>query len=136
MPQKRQGQHHTQLWLAIVGEDGQEKDRVGMEVQRLQPVVVKDLIKEIGEGRNQPDGDAAREEGEEGASLGLRHIGGDPELRLPFLVALPRRQQARKRVAARLFSETLGASRAGSNQAGDEAGLTFRGAIARRCGRG
>ena len=36
-----------------------------------------------------------------------------------------------RRVAARLFSGTLGASRAGSYQAGDEAGLTFRGAIGR-----
>ena len=38
-----------------------------------------------------------------------------------------------KRVAARLFSETLGVLRAGSYQAGDKEGLTFRGAIGRRC---
>ena len=36
-----------------------------------------------------------------------------------------------KRMTVRLFSETLGESRAGSYQAGDEAGLTLWGAIGR-----
>ena len=65
-----------------------------MEMQRLQPVVVEDFIKEIRKGRNQPDGDAAREEGEEGAPLRLWLIGREPELRLPPLIALARCQQA------------------------------------------
>ena len=65
-----------------------------MEMQRLQPVVVEDLIEEIGEGRNQPDGDTAREEREERAPLGPRHIGGNPELRLLPFVTLSYRQQA------------------------------------------
>ena len=36
-----------------------------------------------------------------------------------------------RRVTARFFSETLGASRAGSYQAGDEETLIFRGTIGR-----
>ena len=67
-----------------------------MEVQRLQPVVVDDFIKEIREGRNQPNGDAALEEGEEGAPLGLRLVGRKPELRLPPLVTLSHGQEAHR----------------------------------------
>ena len=131
MAQERHRWHHTQVRLTVIGKDGQEEDRVGMEMQRLQPVVVEDFIKEIRKGRNQPDGDAAREEGEEGAPLRLRLVGRKPELRLPPFIALPRRQ---RRVEARLFSVTLGASRAGSYQAGVEEDLTLRGAMGRRCG--
>ena len=72
--QQCHGWHHAQVRLAIVGEDRQEKNGVGMEMQRLQPEVVEDLEKEIRKGGNQPGGDAAREEWEEGASLRLRHV--------------------------------------------------------------
>ena len=54
MAQERHGRHHAQVRLTVVGKDGQEEDRVGMEMQRLQPVVVEDLIKEIGEGGTNP----------------------------------------------------------------------------------
>ena len=130
MAQERHGRHNAQVHLTVVGKDGQEEDRVGMEMQRLQPVVVEDFIKETREGRNQPDGDAAREEGEEGAPLRLWLVGREPELRLPPLIALPRRQQ---RTEARLFSVTVGASRAGSYQAGAEEVLTLRSAMGGRC---
>ena len=63
MAQQSHGQHHAQIRLAIVGEDGQEKDGVGMKMQRLQPEMAEDLIEEVREGRNQPGGDTAREEG-------------------------------------------------------------------------
>ena len=63
-----------------------------MEMQRLQPVMAKDLIEEVGEGGNQPRDDAAHEEGEEGAPRRLRHGRASPELGLPPLVALSRRQ--------------------------------------------
>ena len=126
MVQERHGRHHTQVRLTLVGKDGQEEDRVGMEMQRLQPIVVEDFIKEIREGRNQPDGDAAREEGEEGAVLGLRHVGGKTELGLPHSLLSP---AVSRRTEARLFSVTVGALRAGSYQAGDEEALTLRGAM-------
>ena len=99
-----------------------------MKMQRLQPIVAEDLIEEVREGGNQPGGDAAREEGEEGASLRLRHVGGKPKLRLPHSLLSP---TVSKRVASRFFSETLGASRAGSYQAGDEVDMALRGAIGR-----
>ena len=65
-----------------------------MEMQRLQPIVPKDLIEDVREGGNQPCNDAAHEEGEEGASLGFWHVKAGPELSLPPLVAFPHRQQA------------------------------------------
>ena len=71
MAQERHGRHHAQVCLTVVGKDGQEEDLVGMEMQRLQPIVVEDFVKEIREGRNQPDSNAAREEGKEGAPLRL-----------------------------------------------------------------
>ena len=123
--------HHAQVRLAVVGKDGQEEDRLGMEVQRLQPVVVENLIKVVGERRDQPDSNAAREEGEEGASLRLRHVGGKPELRLAPSLLSP---AVSRRAGARLFSVTVGASRAGSYQAGTEEGLVLRGAMGCRCG--
>ena len=52
--QQSHGQHHTEVRLTIVGEDRQEKDRVGMKMQRLQPVMAKDLIEELGEGGTSP----------------------------------------------------------------------------------
>ena len=39
-----------------------------------------------------------------------------------------------KRATARFFSVTLGASRAGSNQAGADEDLTLRSAMGHRCG--
>ena len=94
MAQERHGRHHAQVRLTVVGEDGQEEDRVGMEMQRLQPIVVEDFIKEIRERGDQPNGGAAREEGEEGDPFRLRLVGGEPKLRLPPLIALTRCQQA------------------------------------------
>ena len=128
--QKSHGRNHAQIRLAVVGKNGQEEDGVGMKMQRLQPEMVENLIEEIGEGRNQPGSDVAREEGEEGASLRLRHLGSKSELRLSPSLLSP---AASRRVEARLFPETLGASR-GSYQASDAEGLTLRGAIGRWCG--
>ena len=101
-----------------------------MEVQRLQPVVVEDLIKEIRERGNQPSGDAAREEGEEGAPSGSGTSGTSRISVFPHSLLSP---AVSRRVDARLFSVTLGASRAGSYQAGAEEDLTLRGAMGCRC---
>ena len=131
MAQQSHGRHHAQIRLAIVGEDGQEKDGVGMEMQRLQPVVAEDLIEEIREGGNQPCGDTAREEGEERASLGLRTSEATRSSVFPLSLLSP---AVSKHVAERFFSVKLGASRASSNQASAEEDLTLRSAIGRRCG--
>jgi len=54
MAKERHGGHNAQVRLAVVGEDGQEEDRVGMEMQRLQPVVVEDFIKKSEKGGTNP----------------------------------------------------------------------------------
>ena len=99
-----------------------------MKMQRLQPVVAKDLIEEVRERGNQPRDDAAHEEGKKVLPSGFGTAEPARSSVFPLLLLSP---AVRKRMAARLFSETLGASRAGSYQAGVEAGLTFRGAIGR-----
>ena len=50
----------------------------------------------------------------------------------PFLLFSP---TISRRVAARFFAETLGASKAGSYQAGGESTLGFQGVIGRKLGR-
>ena len=66
-----------------------------MEMKGLQPVMAEDGVEEVGEGRNQAGDNGVHEEGLEGAPLSLWLGGASPELGLPPLVALPRRQQVR-----------------------------------------
>ena len=104
-----------------------------METEGLQPVMFEDCIEEVGEGGNQASNDAAHKGGLEGALQSLRHGGDSPELILPFSLFSP---TVSRRVATRFFSETLGASRAGSYHAGGKTTLDFRGAIGGKVGRG
>ena len=55
--------------LAIVGENRQEKDRVGVEMQGIQTVLAKNNKEELGEGRHQTSDDGAHEERIEDAPL-------------------------------------------------------------------
>ena len=130
MAQERHRRHHAQVRLTVVGKDGQEEDRVGMKMQRLQPVVVEDFIKEIREGRNQPDGDAAREEGKMVLSSGSGTSEASRSSVSPHSLLSP---AVSRRTEARLFSVMVGASRAGSYQAGAKEVLTLCGAMDRKC---
>ena len=88
----------------------------------------EDGIEEVRERGNQARDDAAHKEGVEGA---IRSPGSVEPARssvFPLSFSSP---AVSRRVAARFFSETLGASRAGSYQAGGEEALTFWGAIGR-----
>ena len=99
-----------------------------MKMQRLQPVVAKDLIEEVRERGNQPRDDAAQKKGKKVLPSGFGTAEPARSSVFPLSLLSP---AIRWRVAAMLFSETLGASRVGSYQAGDEASLTFWGAIGR-----
>ena len=66
-----------------------------MEMKGLQPVMAKDGVEEVGEGRKQACDDGVREERVESAPLSLRHGRASPDFGLPLLIALPRCQQAR-----------------------------------------
>ena len=57
--------------LTVVGENRQEKNRVGMEVQSLQVVMAENRKEELRKGRHQTGGDGANEERVEGASFVL-----------------------------------------------------------------
>src|SRR4051812_38573556 len=81
--------------LAIVGENRQEKDIVGVEMQSLQVVLAKNGMEELRERRHQTGDDGAYEERVEGASLALRLVGADLERSRP-LSALRYRHQARE----------------------------------------
>ena len=58
--------------LAIVGEDCQKKDRVGMEMQSLKIIMAEDREEELRKGRHQTGDNGAHEERIEGAPLALR----------------------------------------------------------------
>ena len=102
-----------------------------MEVQRLQPLVVEDLIKEIGEGGTNPTTTLLEKKGKKvlpsgsGTSEASRSSVFPPSLLSPAVS---------RRTEARLFSVTVGASRAGSYQAGAEEVLVLRGAMGHRDG--
>ena len=59
MAKQHHGRHHAQVRLAVVGEDGQEEDGVGMKMKGVDLVMAEDGVEEVGEGGNQPDDDAA-----------------------------------------------------------------------------
>ena len=126
MAQERHRRHHAQVRLTVVGEDGQEEDRVGMEMQCLQTVVVEDFIKEIRERGTNPTATLLEKKGKKvlpsdsGSSEASRSSVFPHSL---FSSAVSRRTEAR------LFSVTVGASRAGSYQAGAEEVLTLRAAM-------
>ena len=50
MAQQSHGRHHAEVRLAVVGEDRQEKNQVGMKMKGLQPVMAEDGVEEVGEG--------------------------------------------------------------------------------------
>ena len=102
-----------------------------MEMQRLQPEVVKDLKKEIRKGGTNPVVMLLVKKGKKVLPSGSGSSEASRSSVFPLLLLSP---AVSKRVAARFFSVTLGASRAGSNQAGAKEDLTLRGAIDRRCG--
>src|SRR4051812_8537735 len=86
--------------LAVVGEDRQEKDGVGLEMQSLQAVMAEDGEEELRERRHQARRNRGHEERIEGAPLAFRGIGADLEHLRPINA-----------------SDTLGESKAGENQA-------------------
>ena len=63
---------YPNMSLAVVGEYLQEKNRVGMEVQSLQVVMVENRKEELRKGRHQTSDDGANEEQTEGAPLAFR----------------------------------------------------------------
>ena len=101
-----------------------------MEMQRLQPEVVEDLEKEIRKGGTNPAVMLLVKKGKKvlpsgsGTSEASRSSIFPPSLLSPAVS---------RRTEARLFSVTVGASRAGSYQAGAEEVLTLRGAMGGRC---
>ena len=130
MAQERHGWHHAQIRLTVVAEDGQEEDRVGMEMQRLQPVVVEDFIKEIREGGTNPTATPLEKKGKKMLPSGSGTSEASRNSVAPHSLLSP---AVSRRTEARLFSVTVGASRAGSYQAGAEEVLTLRGAMGRGC---
>ena len=130
MAQERHGRHHAQVHLTVVGKDGQEEDRVGMEMQRLQPIVVGDFIKEIREGRNQPTATLLEKKGKKVLPSGSGSSEASRSSIFPHSLLSP---AVSRHTEARLFSVTVGASRAGSYQAGAEEILTLCGAMGGRC---
>ena len=101
-----------------------------MEMQRLQPVVVKDLKKEIGEGGTNPTTMLLEKKGKKVLPSGSGMSEASRSSVFPHSLLSP---AVSRRTEARLFSVTVGASRAGSYQAGDEEVLTLRGARGGRC---
>ena len=97
-------------------------------MQHLQPVMAKDLIEEVGEGGTSPAMMMLMKKGKKVLPSGSGMSEATRSPVFPFSLLFP---AVSRRVAARLFSEMLGTSRAGSYQADDEAGLTLRGAIGR-----
>ena len=95
-------------------------------MQCLQPVMAKDLIEEVRERGNQPTTMLIMKKGKKVLPSGSGTSEPARSSVFPLLLLSP---VVRKRVVARFFSETFGVSRAGSYQACNEAGLTFRGTI-------
>ena len=102
-----------------------------MEMQCLQPVVVEDLIKEIGEGGTNPTEMLLEKKGKKVLPSGSGTSEASRSSVSPHSLLSP---AVSRRTEARLFSVTVGASRAGSYQAGAEEVLTLRGAMDRICG--
>ena len=86
---------YPNMSLAVVGENRQEKNRVGVEVQSLQVVLVKNNKEELGKRRHQTGDDGAHKERVEGAPLAFRLGEAGLEHSRP-LVALRHRHQARE----------------------------------------
>ena len=101
-----------------------------MEMQRLQPEVVEDLEKKIRKGGTNPAAMLLVKKGKKVLPSGPGSSEASRSSVFPLSLLAP---AVSKRGAARFFSVTLGASRAGSNQDGAEEDLTLRGAIGRRC---
>ena len=101
-----------------------------MKMQRLQPIVVEDFIEEIRERRNQPDSNAARKKGKKVVPSGSGSSKASRSSVFPHSLLSP---VVSRRTEARLFSVTVGASRAGSYQAGAEEVLALCGAMGGRC---
>ena len=99
-----------------------------MKMQCLQPVVAKDLVEEVGEGGTNPAAMALVKKGKKVLPSGSGRSEATRSPVFPLSLLSP---AVSRRVVAGLFSETFGASRASTYQAGDEAGLTFRGTIGR-----
>ena len=99
--------------LAVIGEDCQEKDGIGVEMQGLQLIVAEEKEEELGEGRHQASSNGTYEERIEGAPLTLR----DGGLALNTFAPLMPRAVAIRRNRARLASDTFGESRADEYQA-------------------
>ena len=76
-------QGHSGLYpnvsLTIVGENRQEKNRVGVEVQSLQVLQAKNNKEEHGKKRHQTGDDGAHKERVEGAPLAFRLVGAGLE---------------------------------------------------------
>ena len=81
--------------LTIVGENRQEKNRVGVEVQSLQVVLAKNSKEELEKRRHQTGDDGAHKERVEGSPLAYR-LGGAGLEHSPPLVALRHHHQARE----------------------------------------
>ena len=101
-----------------------------MEMQRLQTVVVKDFIKEIGERGTNPTATLLEKKGKKVLPSGSGSSEASWSSVFPHSLLSP---AVSRRTEARLFSMTVGASRAGTYQAGAEEVLTLRGAMDRRC---
>ena len=85
--------HHSHEHLAVEGEDGQEEDRVGMNVEHVEATMLENGIEEAGEGRNHPRADVVQEEGITGTVRGLRHGGGNLERGIPPFAITTRRHE-------------------------------------------
>ena len=109
--------------LTIVGENLQEKNRVGVEVQSLQVVLMKYSKEELGKGRHQTGDDGAHKERVEGAPL----ASGWAEPALSTVAPSLPCATVIRRVRARFFSDMFGGSRADKYQASSG---TLRGAMA------
>ena len=81
---------HSYESLAVESKDGQEQDRVGLEMKGLDPVVFQDGGEERGERRHQPDKDAMEEEGVYRLLRGPLLYGARPDQGPPVLLGLGR----------------------------------------------
>ena len=104
---------YPNMSLAVVGENRQEKNGVGMEVQGLQIVMVKNGKEELGKRGHQTGGDGAHEELVEGASIVLRKGGATLSAAAPLLPCTA----IIWRMRVRFLSDTFGGSRAGEYHA-------------------
>ena len=93
--------------------------------------MVENLEKEIRKGGTNPAAMLLVKKGKKVLPLGSSSLEASRSSVFPLSLLAP---AVSKRMAARFFSVMLGASRAGSNQAGAEEDLTLRGAIGHRCG--